>query len=280
MGSVGSEAPGKEGRCRLWSCLNMQWIFLVLLGLCWPGSSASQDSDAHQKLWVAPYNFSLDSFSHQLHTSWEVKGASVSFLCAFADFALVEIGFTGKEQELSSGNSWAVQCEEQEVGDKMIVDVDITKYRVQPFKSYKVCISLEDPTSGSFLRRVCTHLFSFERAVPYVPTVRKVTKAVSAKLSVERESEKNTLSEDVKGVKEKSGKETKEKEEERRGLVLQRVSRTPATLCATTSAKSNAHWRSLSTTAGLIFRVHLGFSSLLEFFKLCFRINQTVQLKK
>merc|ERR1711890_152005 len=208
MGSVGSEAPGKEGRCRLWSCLNMQWIFVVLLGLCWPGSSASQDSDAHQKLWVAPYNFSLDSFSHQLHTSWEVKGASVSFLCAFADFALVEIGFTGKEQELS---------------DKMIVDVDITKYRVQPFKSYKVCISLEDPTSGSFLRRVCTHLFSFERAVPYVPTVRKVTKAVSAKLSIERESEKNTLSEDVRDVEEESEKETREKEEERRGLDLQRV---------------------------------------------------------
>ena len=159
----------------------------------------------------------------QLHTSWEVKGASVSFLCAFADFALVEIGFTGKEQELSSGNSWAVQCEEQEVGDKMIVDVDITKYRVQPFKSYKVCISLEDPTSGSFLRQVCTHLFSFERAVPYVPTVRKVTKAVSAKLSVERESQKNTLSEDVSDVEEKSEKETREKEEERRGLDLQRV---------------------------------------------------------
>merc|ERR1712165_659732 len=204
----GSEVPGKEGRCRLWSCVNMQLIFVVMLGLCWPGSSASQDPQVPQKLWVAPYNFSLDSSSHQLHTSWEVKGASVSFLCAFADFALVEIGFTGKEQE---------------VGDKMIVDVDITKYRVQPFKSYKVCISLEDPTSGSFLRRVCTHLFSFERAVPYVPTVRKVTKAVSAKLSVERESEKNTLSEDVKNVKEKSEKETREKEEERRGLDLQRV---------------------------------------------------------
>ena len=152
-----------------------------------------------------------------------MKGASVSFLCAFADFALVEIGFTGKEQELSSGNSWAVQCEEQEVGDKMIVDVDITKYRVQPFKSYKVCISLEDPTSGSFLRQVCTHLFSFERAVPYVPTVTKVTKAVSAKLSVERESQKNTVSEDVRDVEEKSEKETREKEEERRGLDLQRV---------------------------------------------------------
>merc|ERR1712038_2095929 len=69
-----------------------------------------------------------------------------------------------------------------------------------------------------FLRRVCTHLFSFERAVPYVPTVRKVTKAVSAKLSVERESEKNTLSGDVSDVEEKS-----EKEEERRGLDLQRV---------------------------------------------------------
>merc|ERR1711890_25273 len=227
MGSVGSEAPGKEGRCRLWSCLNMRWIFVVLLGLCWPGSSASQDSDVPQKLWVAPYNFSLDSSSHQLHTSWDVKGASVSFLCAFADFALVEIGFTGKEQELSSGNSWAVQCEEQEVGDKMIVEADITKYRVQPFKSYKVCISLEDPTSGSYLRRVCTHLFSFERAVPYVPTtIKKVEEATSAKLSTQKQSKE---SENESGVGEESENESdlrriEEEEEERGGKSdLQRV---------------------------------------------------------
>merc|ERR1712018_560024 len=165
-------------------------------------SSALQDSQAAQKLWVAPYNFSLDSESHQLHTSWEVKGASVSFLCAFADFAMVEIGFTGKEQELNSGNSWAVQCEEQEVGDKMIVEVDITKYRVQPFKSYKVCISLEDPTSGSYLRTVCTHLFSFERAVPYVPTtINKVEEATIAKLSTKKQSKE---SENESGVEEEN----------------------------------------------------------------------------
>jgi len=45
----------------------------------------------------------------------------------------------------------------------------------------------------------------------------------SAKLSVERESQKNTLSEDVSDVEEKSEKETREMEEERRGLDLQRV---------------------------------------------------------
>merc|ERR1711936_1326333 len=214
---VGSEVPEKEGRCRLWSCVNMQWIIVVMLGLCWPGSSASQDSDAPQKLWVSPYNFSLDSSSHQLHTSWEVKGASVSFLCAFADFALVEIGFTGKEQELSSGNSWAVQCEEQEVGDKMIVDVDITKYRVQPFKSYKVCISLEDPSSGSYLRRVCTHLFSFERAVPYVPTIiKKAEEAVSAKLSTEKQSVENIESESESEAEKESESDLRRQEEEER----------------------------------------------------------------
>merc|ERR1712203_1002695 len=221
MGSCEQGAGGGGGDVGS-TCVAMDMLLFVLAFSCLEGSWASQDSQVPQKLWVAPYNFSLDSSSHQLHTSWEVKGASVSFLCAFADFAMVEIGFTGKEQELNSGNSWAVQCEEQEVGDKMIVEVDITKYRVQPFKSYKVCISLEDPTSGSYLRRVCTHLFSFERAVPYVPTVTKVTKAVSAKLSTQRESEKNTLSEDVKNVKEKSEKETREKGE-RRGLDLQRV---------------------------------------------------------
>ena len=53
---------------------------------------------ATPSLSVAPYTFSLDPSTHQLATSWEVRGASVSFLCAFADFALVETGFTGQEQ--------------------------------------------------------------------------------------------------------------------------------------------------------------------------------------
>merc|ERR1712072_1661995 len=199
-------------------------ILLLLLVFSCHGSWASQDPQVPQKLWVAPYNFSLDSSSHQLHTSWEVKGASVSFLCAFADFAMVEIGFTGKEQELNSGNSWAVQCEEQEVGDKMIVDVDITKYRVQPFKSYKVCISLEDPSSGSYLRRVCTHLFSFERAVPYVPTIKKAEEAVSAKLSTEKQIRENNESEkEGESEKESEGDLRREEEAERRGSDLQRV---------------------------------------------------------
>jgi len=210
----------------------MEMILLLLLVFSCHGSWASQDSQMPQKFWVAPYNFSLDSSSHQLHTSWEVKGASVSFLCAFADFAMVEIGFTGKEQELNSGNSWAVQCEEQEVGDKMIVDVDITKYRVQPFKSYKVCISLEDPSSGSYLRRVCTHLFSFERAVPYVPTIKKAEEAVSAKLSTEKQTEENNESEregeseNESEVEKESQNESdlrSEEEAERRGSDLQRV---------------------------------------------------------
>ena len=153
-----------------------------------------------------------------------MKGASVSFLCAFADFAMVEIGFTGKEQELDSGNSWAVQCEEQEVGDKMIVEVDITKYRVQPFKSYKVCISLEDPTSGSFLRRVCTHLFSFERAVPYVPTIiKEAEEAVSAKLSTEKQSEESEIESEVSEESENESDLRSQEEEERRGSDLQRV---------------------------------------------------------
>jgi len=130
---------------------------------------------------------------------------------------MVEIGFTGKEQELSSGNSWAVQCEEQEFGDKMIVDVDITKYRVQPFKSYKVCISVEDPTSGSYLRRVCTHLFSFERAVPYVPTIKKAEEAVSAKLSTEKQSEKSENESEVEEESENESDLRSQEEEERRG---------------------------------------------------------------
>ena len=81
----------------------------------------------------------------------------------------MELSWTGESKELSSGNSWAVNCEEGELGDKMVIEVDVTKFRVQPFKSYKVCISLEDFPTDSHLDEVCTHLFSFEKYVPYVP---------------------------------------------------------------------------------------------------------------
>jgi hypothetical protein len=118
---------------------------------------------------VAPYLFSLNPDTHQLHTTWEVKGSSISLICAFAEVSLMELGWTGESKELSSGNSWAVNCEEEELGDKMVIEVDVTKFRVQPFKSYKVCISLEDSPTDSHLDEVCTHLFSFEKYVPYVP---------------------------------------------------------------------------------------------------------------
>jgi len=103
---------------------------------------------------------------------------------------------------MNSGNSWAIQCGEQEVGDKMVVDVDITKYRVQPFKSYKVCCSLSDSPTSSFLPRVCTHLFSFEQAVPYVPEEVTTQTAIDKRvfedtLIDEEESELNSVLEDI-----------------------------------------------------------------------------------
>jgi len=103
---------------------------------------------------------------------------------------------------MNSGNSWAIQCGEQEVGDKMVVDVDITKYRVQPFKSYKVCCSLSDSPTSSFLPRVCTHLFSFEQAVPYIPEQVTTEAAIEERVtedivSDEEESELNSVLEDI-----------------------------------------------------------------------------------
>jgi len=126
-------------------------------------------SNQATQISVSPYSFSLNPDTHQLHTTWEVKGSSVSFTCTFAEVSLVELSWTGKSKELSSGNSWAVTCEEGELGDKMVIEVDVTKFRVQPFRSYKVCINLEDSPTNSHLDEVCTHLFSFEKYVPYMP---------------------------------------------------------------------------------------------------------------
>ena len=83
---------------------------------------------------------------------------------------MMEVGYTGNTEELSSGNSWAVNCQPSYQEDnKMEVEVDVTKFKVQPFKSYKVCISLEDYEMNWSLEPVCTHLFSFEKYVPYNP---------------------------------------------------------------------------------------------------------------
>lgn len=149
---------------------------MILLLMCMPltlGQLYSSSGDS----WVAPYNFSLDPTTHQLHTTWEVHGAgSISLLCAFSLISLVELGWTGESNELSSGNSWAISCKEGEQGDKMVIEVDITKFRVQPFKSYKVCVSVEEDTTMSHLAPVCTHLFSFEKSVPYIPEDNTVKK--------------------------------------------------------------------------------------------------------
>ena len=56
----------------------------------------------------------------------------------------------------------------------MVIEVDVTKFRVQPFRSYKVCINLEDSPTNSHLDEVCSHLFSFEKYVPYIPDEEKI----------------------------------------------------------------------------------------------------------
>ena len=142
------------------------------------------------QILVTPYSFNMDSDTHQLHTTWEVKGSSISFICAFAKVSMMELSWTGESKELSSGTSWAVNCEEGEQGDKMVIEVDVTKFRVQPFRSYKVCISLEDSPTESHLDEVCTHLFSFEKYVPYMP----MPEADVTKKEIE---EANAISKDI-----------------------------------------------------------------------------------
>jgi len=118
----------------------------------------------------------------------------------------VELSWTGESKELSSGNSWAVTCEEGDVGDKMVIEVDVTKFRVQPFRSYKVCINLEDSPTNSHLDEVCSHLFSFEKYVPYIPEEEKINKVKSAYLNEEEEQQKmlNELEEEVVFTEENS----------------------------------------------------------------------------
>ena len=103
----------------------------------------------------------------------------------------MELSWTGESKELCSGNSWAVNCEEGEQGDKMVIEVDVTKFRVQPFISYKVCISLDDYITDTFIDEVCTHLFSFEKYVPYVP--EEEVEQIKTKETLSKENEESDL---------------------------------------------------------------------------------------
>jgi len=158
------------------------------------------------QVFVSPYSFTLNPATHQLHTTWEVKGSSISFICAFAEVSLMELSWTGESKALSSGNSWAVNCEEGELGNKMVIEVDVTKFRVQPFRSYKVCISLEDSPTDSHLDEVCTHLFSFEKYVPYVPEVEEKEIKVNNDGYIEKKDESVKVGESDIDVKNENNK--------------------------------------------------------------------------
>ena len=150
---------------------------MVLIFLCWLDRGQTNpvievEGDEREQVTILPYTFDLNPSTHHLQTSWEVAGASVSSICAFGTVSMMEVGFTGKTEELSSGNSWAVTCQpsyDSANNNKMEVDVDVTKFKVQPFRSYKVCISLDDYEMNWLAEPVCTHLFSFEKYVPYNP---------------------------------------------------------------------------------------------------------------
>ena len=151
---------------------------LVLIILCWLDRGQTNpvielEEEQREQVTILPYTFDLNPSTHHLQTSWEVSGASVSSICAFGTVSMMEVGFTGKTEELSSGNSWAVTCQpsydSSNSNNKMEVEVDVTKFKVQPFRSYKVCISLDDYEMNWLAEPVCTHLFSFEKYVPYNP---------------------------------------------------------------------------------------------------------------
>jgi len=137
-----------------------------------------------------PYTFTMDHETHMLHTTWEVSGdMSISSVCAYATVTMMEISWTGEAEELSSGYSVAVYCQESQTDlNKLQIDVDVTKFRVQPFRSYKVCISVDDYdyTADYIAAPVCTHLFSFEKYVPYNPD-----------MEVESVEDKSDLKEDM-----------------------------------------------------------------------------------
>merc|ERR1712066_323587 len=155
--------------------VTMQWLrFGLLTVLLWLDRGQSSPmlelGEEASQISILPYTFDLHPDTHKLHTTWEVAGASVSSICAFGTVSMVEVGWTGKDEELSSGNSWAVNCQQSyETHNQMEVEVDVTKFKVQPFRSYKVCISVDDYEMNWSVEPVCTHLFSFEKYVPYIP---------------------------------------------------------------------------------------------------------------
>ena len=148
-------------------------------------------------------------------------------------------------QELSSGYSVAVYCQESQSDLNKLqvsflinrpqniynlfslitfkyfqIDVDVTKFRVQPFRSYKVCISVDDYdyTADYIAEPVCTHLFSFEKYVPYNPDMEVEVEEDKSDLKEDRVSDDDIDINYVKSEKrveeEEEVIESKQKEEE------------------------------------------------------------------
>jgi len=154
---------------------------------------------------ITPYTFTLDPDTHQLATSWEVSGdMSVTSVCAYGSVTMYEMSWIGEPKEMSSGNSWAVYCRESEKDrGKMEVDVDVTKFRVEPFKSYKVCVSLDDYAMDWAAEPACTHLFSFEKYVPYIPDTEEKSETGSDHSELVNSEKQSELERDEKKIENK-----------------------------------------------------------------------------
>ena len=83
------------------------------------------------------------------------------------------------------------------------VDVDVTKFRVEPFKSYKVCVSLDDYAMDWAAAPACTHLFSFEKYVPYIPDTEEKSETGSDHSELVNSEKQSELERDEKKIENK-----------------------------------------------------------------------------
>ena len=83
------------------------------------------------------------------------------------------------------------------------VDVDVTKFRVEPFKSYKVCVSLDDYAMDWAAAPACTHLFSFEKYVPYIPDTEGKSETVSDESELVNSEKQSELDRDKEKIENK-----------------------------------------------------------------------------
>jgi len=111
---------------------------------------------------VKNLEYSIEHKSHTLITTWQILNPSEDIVtCQTIDVEVYEVGLTGRLKKLVRGNT-EPSCFVS--GAEIVMRLDLTRYKIQPFRPYKLCMFIG---RVSYSSAQCSPLFSLETFIPY-----------------------------------------------------------------------------------------------------------------